>query len=156
MKRILTAVLALIPALALGTPSWATISGYTYSAVQTGATGSDSAPSGASDGANLSAGTLNEAAFEIYVCAASSQTITGGSSVDLYYYDATVAAWTLVASYTIKTGTQCVYVQGDSPGKGIPVIAKRGRVAPVLNGITFSSGTGTVYVLVENNYGSVM
>ncbi len=81
----------------------------------------------------------------VRVCADSGQTITGGSSVALWYYDGTgtEALWGLYDLGTLKTGKRCSWVSTSSPAVWIPT-PSRGRFTAVLSGVTFSSGGGTV------------
>jgi hypothetical protein len=153
MKRILmVAVLAVVPSL-----SWAAAAAWTATGARSAkavcASGTCDAPTAATEGANLDA----VSAVSVLVCADASQTITGGSGVSLYFYDATAALWGKKGTaLTVPTGSRCAFAEGDSPGLGIPVIAPRGRLAAIPVGITVSSGGTTVYVLATGVKGEAL
>lgn len=147
MKRFptLTAVLAILlaPALALPSTTWTSVSTVSVSAEST--TGTEAAPSSATAGMSLA----TSSRVDVYVCADVGATITAGASkFDVYFYDAAVGTWAksdLVLS--AATGARCAYATGNSPGKGIPILASRGRMAVVPNGATVSAGNITIWLL---------
>lgn len=145
MKRlILVLVAALIPSLALGAEqSWAKTGTRSVVGVCAAGTTCD-IPSDATKGMQLN----NVTRISIEVCADSGQTITGGSGILLYAYDATSGLWGQfnATAYTVKTGARCAWVQGSAIGVGIEIAASRGRLAAVPSGMTVSSGSLTVYM----------
>jgi hypothetical protein len=150
--RILAMVLAVVPSL-----SWAAAATWTLTGARSAkavcASGTCDAPTLATEGANLDA----VSAVSVLVCADSGQTITGGSGVSLYFYDATPALWGKKGTaLTVPTGSRCAFAEGDSPGLGIPVIAPRGRLAAIPIGITVSSGGVTVFVLATGVKGEAL
>jgi len=154
MKRIaLLAILVLAPAIALGTTTWTPASSdASRSAKSVATTGTEAAPAAATDGMNLNAVFV----LDVMVCAASGQTITDGASLDVYVYDDMVGLWAKSdMTLTVSTGARCGYARGDSPGKGIPILGKRGRIAVVPNGLAVSSGSITIWHLATGAGGAL-
>jgi hypothetical protein len=107
-------------------------------------TGSEAAPSTAAEGMDLTM----VGAVDVVVCADSGQTITLGATVQVWFYDVDTGLWALSDySLSVPTGKRCATTIGPSAGKGIPIIARRGRVAFVPSGLTVSAGGLTLYHL---------
>jgi hypothetical protein len=107
-------------------------------------TGSESAPSAATDGMDLTM----VGAVDVVVCADSGQTVTSGGTLQVWFYDVDTGLWALSDyNLSVPTGKRCATTVGPSSGKGIPIIAKRGRIAVVPSGVTVSSGSVTIFHL---------
>jgi hypothetical protein len=148
MKKILLAVL-LFPFFASASTTYTRValadgSFRPRSVKATATTGSEAAPSGATEGMDLT----TVGAVDVVVCADSGQTITLGGTLQVYFYDVDTGLWALSDyNLSVPTGKRCGTTVGPSAGKGIPIIAKRGRIAVVPSGVTVSSGSVTIFHL---------
>jgi hypothetical protein len=113
------------------------------------------APSAATDGMQLS----GVAYVVVKVCADSGQTITDAQSFDVYFYDyidGVWAQWSSSSLSTTKTGARCYVLEGDSPGHGIPMLSRRGRIAVVPTAVAVSSGAVTVYLYATDKNDNIL
>ena len=113
------------------------------------------APSAATDGMQLS----GVAYVTVKVCADSGQTITDATSFDVYFYDyidGLWAQWSSASLSTTKTGARCYVLEGDSPGHGIPILSRRGRIAVVPTAVAVSSGAITVYLYATDKNDNIL
>jgi hypothetical protein len=144
-RLFIVSVLVLAAVQALATSTWGPVSGTAngYSAIGTFTTGSEGKPTGSGDGAALS----QSYALTIVVCAAAGETLTDGTSLDVYVYDDAVGEWAITEKIlTVRIPTaplsaqRCGSPAGDSPTLvGQPELLRRGRVAIVPNGIGAST-----------------
>jgi hypothetical protein len=156
--RTIRTLIAVLTALAAGpafaaAATWTTIGSSGLSAIGVCAAGTScDAPTATTDGISLA----NATVVDVYVCADASQTITDGDGFDVYFYDARViGGWAKfnLTPYKAATGRRCAYVQGDSPGKGFPILARPGRMVVVPTSAAVSSGGLTIYLLASNASG---
>jgi hypothetical protein len=149
MKRFLMAVALTLPIFAFASTTYSRValadgSFRPRSVKAVATTGSESAPSAATEGMDLT----TVGAVDVIVCADSGQTITAGGTIQVWFYDVDVGLWALSDySLSVPTTKRCATTLGPSAGKGIPIIAKRGRIALVPSGMTVSSGGLTLYHL---------
>jgi hypothetical protein len=92
-------------------------------------------------------------AFMVVLDAPTGQTLSGGGEVDLYYYDATLAAWypgPATGNWTSLSEcagkARCVHGTYD-------VTMPRGKVIAVTNGVTVSSGTQVTMRILSTTSG---
>lgn len=104
----------------------------------------------------------NATTINLVVCAASfvsgsSSTtyVDDGGTIDFYYWDARVGKMAKTdISITVPAGSSgvgCSSSKGDSPGWGIPVIARTGRLVPVPNTLSASDGGSVVIEALITN-----
>ena len=155
MRRLLYLAL-LFPVIALGAAvSWSRPADITAVKTRSGVCAAGTtcdAPTAATDGVAL----MDVSSIAVQVCADSGQTITDGAGLDVYYYDPVSALWGKSAlALTVATGARCAWAEGDSPGHGIPILARRGRIAIIPNAMTVSSGGLTVWIFALSVSGAV-
>ena len=149
MRRFVLAVLMVLPLGAFASTTYTAVSladgthrPRSVKAVAT--TGSEAAPSAATEGMDLT----TVGAVDIVVCADSGQTITSGGTLQVWFYDVDTGLWALSDyNWAVPTGKRCATTLGPSSGKGVPIIARRGRIAVVPSGVTVSSGSVTIWHL---------
>lgn len=155
MRKILVAIALALPLSAFAVAATATpaVTGATRSLKLSCASGACDAPASAALAVNLS-GVAN---LDVIACAASGQTLTGGT-ITLYYFDPALGpSWlTKGATYSPSgTGVRCAYFNFDSPGKGLPILSQRGSVGAKLD-LTVSAGALEVYLLASDANGNLL
>jgi hypothetical protein len=105
------------------------------------ATGTGSAPSGATDGQPL----RDLAAVTVIVAADSGQTLSGAGTLQCYVYDAVTALWSRMPGADLSVGTASVR---SLAFPALEVIGPRAsRIKWVPASVTISSGSVTVHQL---------
>lgn len=157
MKRLIAAAALCLslPAMA-AEQTWSAAGTSKFSVKGTCAAGTTcDAPSDATKGMNL-AGVMRIA---VQVCADLGQTITDGNGLDVYWYDSRSGLWGKSnLTLTVGTGARCAWTDGDSPGRGIPILASGGpeaetRLAIVPNAMAVSIGAITVWIYAYDSGG---
>jgi hypothetical protein len=146
MRTLVRTVVIIIAVLALPVSAFATEQTWTTlgsrSVQGDCASGTCTIPTTSTRGMSLD----NVMGTQIQVCAADADTLSDGTSIDIYFYAG--SKWGYWRSYTVAMQSpvaQCGWLQDDSPGLGIPNIGGAERMAAVPNGMA-TTAAGHVYV----------
>ena len=137
MKRLLAVLLGLSPWLAFAAPPVCTSYDLEASCVaaDTSSAFTDTECTASTEGAKLD----GIAFCTVYVSAASGQTLSGAGTVDFYLYDPFLGRW---AKDLVNSGASQTHTAArDAVVAQLWVGGSRGRICPVVNGITASGGT---------------
>ncbi len=163
MKKLARVLVALVPLLVASeayaaAQTCAKITGASNSILCTCASGTCDAPTGtpASPAGGMRI-TSAITAVDIMLCPTTAGANITAGKVNLWIYDNGKWALFNASVYTTPVGAAdtCVMVQGDSPGKGIPIIGRRGWLFAVPTGTTTSAGGVSTAVLASGPSGSL-